>query len=165
MRHVASGKSIEVSPTYTNIKHMSADERANSQSLTHLGQENCVNLRAVLEPRQNPHALHLPRTTVNVQLPKALRVRLRLLKLIYFKSITNFCAKTHLERVHIIREHDDLVAAVLVVLDEELARLELVWVHTVQQHALAVLDPQILPVELGGHRTPYFRTLYAMGQI
>lgn len=65
----------------------------------------------------------------------------------------------HLQREDVVREDDDLVPALLVVLDEELARLEFLGVHAVQQHALARLFPQVFSVELGCHWTPDLGTL------
>lgn len=39
---------------------------------------------------------------------------------------------TYLERINVIRKHNDLIASVLMEVDEILARLELGWVHTVK---------------------------------
>lgn len=45
-------------------------------------------------------------------------------------------------------------------LDEELARLEFLGVHTIQEHAFARLLSQVFTVEFGCHRAPDFRTLH-----
>jgi hypothetical protein len=66
---------------------------------------------------------------------------------------------THLQRVHIVGEDDNLVTPIFMVLDQELARLELVWVHAVQKHSFPRLLPQILSIEFWGHWAPNFRTL------
>lgn len=68
--------------------------------------------------------------------------------------------RTHLEGVNVVREHNDLVASVLVVLDQELTGLELLWVHRVEQHALPRLLTKVLAVELWRHVAPHLRALH-----
>lgn len=105
-----------------------------------LGQEDGVDDRVVLEVLQDAHALDLWRTAVDVRLAELDGVRL--------------------ERIHIVGKDDDLVAAILVVLDEVLRRLELGGVHAVQQHLLAALFAEVLAVEFGGHRAPHLGALH-----
>ena len=50
-------------------------------------------------------------------------------------SPDSICIMAHLECEHIVGEHDHFVPPVLVVLDKELTRLELSWIHAVKQHA------------------------------
>jgi hypothetical protein len=40
----------------------------------------------------------------------------------------------YLEREYVIRKHNHFVSPVLVIVDKELTRLELSWVHAVKQH-------------------------------
>ena len=42
---------------------------------------------------------------------------------------------TYLECEYVVGEHNHFVSPVLVVLDKELTRLELSWIHTVEEHA------------------------------
>ena len=72
MRHVASGRSIEVSPT---CDHRS-DVLAKVGRGAYLGQENSVHFGAMLEPFQNAHALGLASPAVDVKFTELLRVRL-----------------------------------------------------------------------------------------
>lgn len=67
--------------------------------------------------------------------------------------------RAHLKRVHIVRHDDDLVPALLVILDEELARLELARIHAVQQPALPRRLLEVLAIKLWGHRAPHFCAL------
>lgn len=60
---------------------------------------------------------------------------------------------------NIIREDNDLVASVFVIFDEELASLELVRVHAIQQHPLPRLFTEVLAVEFRCHGTPYLCAL------
>lgn len=45
------------------------------------------------------------------------------------------------------------------VVDQELASLELVRVHHVQQNSFSTGFPEIFSIELGSHRTPHLGTL------
>lgn len=69
--------------------------------------------------------------------------------------------QSHLECKHIVGEHDNFVSSVFVILDEELARLELIWIHAVKQHPLAGLFLEIFMIKFRGHRAPDFRALGA----
>lgn len=70
MRQVASGKSIDVSPTLHLIQLM-RDERGNYH---HLWQEYCINLWTVLKMLQDPHSFNLARAAMNVQFAQFLGV-------------------------------------------------------------------------------------------
>jgi hypothetical protein len=83
-----------------------------------LGKEDRADMRAALEMLQDPHAFCLASLTVDVWLLQLARVRL--------------------ERVHVVREDDDLVATVFMILNQELACLELARVHAVEQRAPSV---------------------------
>lgn len=65
----------------------------------------------------------------------------------------------YFQSVDIVREHDDLVTSVFVIFDEELACLELVGVHAVQQHPLPRLFPEVLAIEFWRHGAPHLCTL------
>ena len=69
---------------------------------TYLAQENGVDLRVVLELRENAHALDLARRAVDVELSQSLRICLREV------SITTVMSgeATHLQRVHIVGERE-----------------------------------------------------------
>ena len=54
----------------------------------------------------------------------------------------------------IVREDNDLVTTVLMIFDEVLASLELLWVHAIKEHPLPVILSQILCIELSRHGTP-----------
>jgi hypothetical protein len=114
----------------------------------------------VLETGENPHSLNLGRTAVDSCLAELLCVFL------VQPGDQRMAARpvqsgTHHERIHVIRKDDNLVAAPFMVVDQELTSLELVWVHDVQQDPLATGFPEVFPVELGRHGTPYFRALKA----
>ena len=66
MRQVASGKSMEVSPTYRSHGVGANAKKRGEEWRTHFGQENCIHERAMLEMGQNPHALDLTSGTMNV---------------------------------------------------------------------------------------------------
>lgn len=67
MRQVASGKSIDVSPTYHEI-----ELRSNRESdQIHLGKKNCVDLWVVLKLVENPHPLDLTCSAMDERLAKA----------------------------------------------------------------------------------------------
>lgn len=92
---------------------------------------------------------------MNIQLPQTPRIRLE-----RHENRLRFDKNdTHLESEDIIREHNDFVSSVFVILDKELTRLELVGVHAIQQHAFAGLLFEIFMIEFGGHWAPYFSTL------
>ena len=46
-------------------------------------------------------------------------------------------ATTHLEGIHIVREDDNLVSSVLMILDQKLTGLEFARIHAVQQILLS----------------------------
>jgi hypothetical protein len=54
----------------------------------------------------------------------------------------------YLEGIHIVREHDDLVPSLLVVVNEELARLKLFRIHEIEQHSFANILLEILCIKL-----------------
>lgn len=93
----------------------------------------------MLEILQDAHSLDLSRPAVDVRLLQLFGIRF--------------------EGIHIIREHDDLVASRFMIIDKELTRLVLVWVHAVQKHALSRLFTEVFAIELRCHRTPYLGTL------
>jgi hypothetical protein len=66
---------------------------------------------------------------------------------------------TYLQSVNVVGKNNDLVTPIFVILDEELARLELVGVHAVQEHALSRLLSQVFPVKFGCHGAPYLGAL------
>jgi hypothetical protein len=66
---------------------------------------------------------------------------------------------TNLESIDVVREDDDLVATVLMEVDEVLTRLELGRVHAVEEELLPSGLVQVLLVELGRHRAPDFSAL------
>ena len=61
MRQVASGKSMDVSPTYQT----SVTFQLPTGIQADLGQEDCIQLWIVLEPRQDSHSLPFSRSTVD----------------------------------------------------------------------------------------------------
>jgi hypothetical protein len=67
---------------------------------------------------------------------------------------------THLECINVIREDDYLIPSLLVILDKELASLELLRVHAVQQHPLPGLLSQIFAVKFRSHGAPHLRALF-----
>jgi len=67
---------------------------------------------------------------------------------------------THLECINVIREDDYLIPSLLVILYEELAGLELLWIHAVQQHPLPGLLSQVFAVKFRSHGAPHFRALF-----
>ena len=101
----------------------------------YLGQEDGVNLRAVLEMLQNPHPFHLSGASVDVQLAQLLRVSLQTALVVRRNHLVMNAAD--LQRKDVVREHDDLVAAVLMELDQKLASLKFLGVHAVQKHPLS----------------------------
>lgn len=66
---------------------------------------------------------------------------------------------TGLESKDIIRKHDDLVATSFMVVDQVLAGLELLRVHTPEQHPYPGIRPEVLAVEFGSHRAPHLGAL------
>jgi hypothetical protein len=65
----------------------------------------------------------------------------------------------YLKCIDVIREHNNLVTAVFMILDEELARLEFLGIHAVKEHTLSRLFCQILAIKFRCHWTPNFSTL------
>lgn len=45
------------------------------------------------------------------------------------------------------------------IFDQELTRLEFMWIHAIQQHLLSRVFFEIFVIKFGGHRTPDLRTL------
>lgn len=126
----------------------------------YLREENSVDLRTVLEPGQYSHAFDLPSTTVDIELAKTFRISLwnsTRGKLVFAANTKK--TTTDLQCKNVVGKDYNLVPSVLVVLDEELACLELVWVHAIQQHPLSRLLSEVLAIELWRHWAPDFGTL------
>jgi hypothetical protein len=49
------------------------------------------------------------------------------------------------------------------IVDEELAGLEFLWIHAIKQHPFAIILLEIFCIELGSHRTPDLGTLERSG--
>jgi len=65
----------------------------------------------------------------------------------------------YLESENVIRENDNLIPTILMILNQKLTRLKLLRVHTIEQHFLPRFLPQVFTVKLGSHVAPYFCTL------
>jgi hypothetical protein len=65
----------------------------------------------------------------------------------------------YLQSKHIIGEDDNLVTSRLVVVDQVLARLNLVGVHGMEENPLSRRVSEVLSVKLGSHGTPNLGTL------
>ena len=105
---------------------------------------------------QDAHALDLAGSTVDVELPELLGVCLPGKKkeknrrhttvrvVSQFALVALLVSNTkgeelhpHLERKHVVREHDNFVAAILMILDQKLTGLEFARIHAVQQILLS----------------------------
>lgn len=91
-------------------------------------QENCIDCRVILEVLQDTHPLGLWSATVNVHLIQPLCIGLEA-RLDY--RATQAQQVTYLERIHIVREHDDLIATFFMIINEELARLKFLRIHAI----------------------------------
>lgn len=116
MRHVASGKSIDVSPTLDKKIVLTVQIY-----ISHKRQARCTRIvllteGIVLEILKNSHSLDLSSPTMNVCLLELL--------CICFQCID------------IVREDNNLVASRFMIIDQELARLIFVRIHAVQKHSL-----------------------------
>lgn len=108
---------------------------------------------------KDAHALNLRRPAVNIELPKLPSIVLEGQNAKILERTMQTAWRTYLESVHVVREDNDLVSSILVILNKELARLNLAWIHAVQQHTLPRLFTQIFAVEFRCHRAPHFRAL------
>lgn len=100
----------------------------------YLGKEYRIHFRAMLKMLQNAHSLNLPRLPMNVRFFQFLGVcLLHSLASAILPRHSIYCFP-YLECKHIVGKHNDFVPPVLVVLDKELTRLKLSWVHTVKEH-------------------------------
>jgi hypothetical protein len=83
---------------------------------------------------QDAHSLNLPSLPMYVRFFQFLRVGLVAFPVIS-NSVTSQHIVAYLECENVVGEHNHFIPPVLVVLDKELTRLELSWVHAVKQHA------------------------------
>jgi hypothetical protein len=83
---------------------------------------------------QNTHPLNLPGLSMDIGLFEFLCISLSDPRNQRIQPRHNIVYITHLEREHIVREDYHFVPPVLVVLDKELTRLELSWIHAIKQH-------------------------------
>lgn len=127
MRHVASGKSIEVSPTFERKMVLTVGDvrRALQAEVTSLTQ------RIMLEILQDTHSLDLCCAAVDIRFSELLCISLKTRQW----QTTNATLMAYLKRVHIVGKDDDFVSPRFMVIDEELTGLILIRVHAVQKHA------------------------------
>lgn len=64
------------------------------------------------------------------------RVRLDVSVRMRYSGLVEETVGTHLQSVDIIRKDNDLITPTLVVIDQKLTRLNLVWIHGMQQDPL-----------------------------
>ena len=128
------------------------------QGSAYLGQKDCIHVGIMLESRENSHSLNLGCSAVDSCLSELFRIFLQTQR-ISRRLCPQIRDGAYHERIHIVGKHDNLVTSPFVVINQELASLELVRIHDVQQDALATGFTEVFPVKFGSHGTPNLGTL------
>lgn len=103
------------------------------RGVSNFREEDGVDDRVVLEILQDSHSFDLRSSTVDVELAKLLRISLDMTPVSCDLQAEQ---ETNLECKDVVGEHDNLVATILMISNQELTGLKLLRIHAVQQHSL-----------------------------